>query len=133
MIKKVLASSFVALVVSMLALPVRSSSECDGIWTPTNGLQCINACTDGCVSAAWSTPQGTGRGCQCDIIGPQPDCCRMVVIPDGKGGSILTHTGSCSAPGCPTSSGGCSLLSVEGPGGEVIFAMATCGLGGGGE
>lgn len=130
MIRKFLASGLVALVVGLLAVPVWSSSECDGIWTPTFGLQCINACTQGCVAGAWSTPQGTGRGCQCDIIGPQPNCCRLVVVPDDEGGSILTHTGSCSAPGCPTSSGNCSLLSVEGPEGQVLFTMASCGLGG---
>lgn len=82
--------------------PVGGVSEL--VCTPVN-------CPEGCKHVGITTPLGPGNICQCNYIGPQPDCCKLVHL----GGGRFTTTGKCDAPGC-NQTGSCTML-MYGPGG----------------
>jgi len=110
---------------SAVALP--PGSECDGVWNYITGLTCQDPCTEGCVLGAWNSPAGVGRACFCDIIGPPADCCRLVVIPNGEQGSILSKAGDCAAPGCNQGPAGCRLMvGVDPDTGKTVVAFTLC-------
>lgn len=56
------------------------------------------SCVDWCGQVAITTPLGEGTVCDCNVSGPEPDCCRLVVLCNGR----ATTTGACDAPGCGT-------------------------------
>jgi hypothetical protein len=114
------------LVVASLAMTPSLIAECDGHWNIIWGFTCTSACTEGCATTSVSTDIGAGRMCICDIIGPDADCCRLVIVPLDGGGHALTHSGDCSSPGCDDQQGsGCIVVSTV-YNGTPINATAQC-------
>lgn len=91
-----------------------SAEDCTGTFHGNGtGLICSSPCAVGCTTGTTTLPNGTTATiCYCDIIGPQPNCCRIAVTSTGQ--PVLT--GSCNASGCLTS-GRCKMwVSVNGDG-----------------
>ncbi len=104
--------------------PPQIFGRCEGLGSATPGLApkltCFPiACAPGCVKSAVMTPFGAGQVCNCNYIGPQPDCCKLVFVPGVPG---FSKQGDCNAPGCPKP-GTCALIVLPPvvPGGAVEY------------
>lgn len=114
---------FVLLFLGLLATAVYVFAECEGTFFGNGtGLVCSSPCTEGCTTGTTTLPNGQmATICYCDIIGPQPNCCRIAVLPTG----VPVPTGSCNAAGCATS-GSCSLYVKVNSDGDPIEHTAKC-------
>ena len=103
-------------VVFVLLLAGRAKADgcVSGYNTNTGTLldPCPLPCDDGCTSFVVQLPNGgLARVCGCNSIGPQPECCKIAMVPDGQGGTTHLLIGSCTNPGCQ-GSGTCSEIWV---------------------
>lgn len=125
-----LAGAFLALAAFSPLQAQTVNPDCTGTGLSGPGVNLLictpTGCTVNCVGAATATPWGpnTGVVCQCNIIGPPLDCCRLVGIKFPAGGVGYTTQGQCDFPNC-NDTGKCKLGSAP-AGGGLLKLYAVC-------